>query len=343
MILEPSNLVKFSLIFRGKGLTKMKSKYVILAGILILTIILPVFFQSRIFLTMMILAFFYSYLALAWNLIGGFGGQISLGHGIFMGFGSYTVALLFIYLGLTPWIGMFIGAILSAISAYIVGLLTFSFKIQGIFFVVVTLALTEISQVVVKQVKILGTSEGLTLPVSMGWRNYQFAGKNEYYYIILFLLIAVIIISNYIKKSRLGYNLQAIREDEDTAAASGVDLKWNKNLIFIISAILTSIGATFYLQFTFFVDPESTVNYNLNIFLVLCAVIGGLGTIIGPVLGGFFYVFTTELLRFLPLESQQAAAITRILFGLIMMYTMIYNPRGIVGMKIFKKVYEKFI
>jgi len=320
----------------------MKIQHFVLAGIAVLALIMPVFFKERIFLTIMILIYFYAYLALSWNLIGGFGGQISLGHGIFMGIGSYSVAVLFINYGITPWIGMFIGAILSAASAYLIGFITFSFKIQGIFFVVVTLALTQICQEVVKQIKFLGASEGLTLPISMGWRNFQFSEKTEYYYIILFLLIAVIFISYYIKKSMLGYNLQAIRENEDTAAASGVDLKKNKNLIFVLSAILTSIGATFYMQFTFFVDPESTVNFNLNIYLVLCAVIGGLGTIMGPVLGATFYVLITELLRFMPIESQKAAAITRIIFALIMMYTMIYNPKGIVGSKIFKKIYKKY-
>lgn len=320
----------------------MRMNRVVLPGLLGLAIIAPFFIQDRMFLTIMILCFFHAYLALCWNLIGGFGGQVSLGHGIFYGIGAYATAALFIYHGVSPWIGMFVGAIIATISAYLIGLCTFNFRISGIFFVLVTLALTQICNEVIKQIGFLGMSEGLSLPVSMGWRNFQFRGKNEYYYIILGLLVFIILLSYLIKRSRLGYDLRAIREDEDTAAASGVDPKRTKNLIFMVSAFFTAIGASFYLQFAFFIDPDSTFNFQLNIFLVLCAVIGGIGTITGPILGAFIYVLLAEMFRFLPIESQNAAAMSKVIFSLIMMYIVIFSPRGIVGTKVFERVFQKF-
>lgn len=319
----------------------MNMKRILLPVFLGLAIIVPFISQDRTFLTILILCFFHAYLALCWNLIGGFGGQISLGHGIFYGIGAYMTAALFIYNGVSPWIGMLIGAVAATVSAYLIGLCTFNFRISGIFFVLVTLALTQICNEVVKQIGFLGLSEGLSLPVSMGWRTFQFRDKNEYYYIILAFLVFIIFLSHMIKKSRLGYNLRAIREDEDTAAASGVDPKRTKNLIFMISAFFTAIGASFYLQFAFFIDPDSTFNFQLNIFLVLCAVIGGIGTITGPVLGAFFYVLLAETFRFLPIESQNAAAMSKIVFSLIMMCIMIISPRGIVGTKAYQWVLQK--
>jgi branched-chain amino acid transport system permease protein len=297
-------------------------------------LLIPILIRDRLILTILILCYYYAYLSLCWNLVGGYTGVMSLGHGIFTGIGAYTSTVLFIYWGITPWVGMICGAILAGISAFFIGRLTFSFGIKGIFFVVVSMAITKICQEITKQVEFLGASEGLTLPVKMGWGNFQFAGKVEYYYIILFLLFLVIAISFLIRRSRMGYNLLAIREDEDTAEASGVDSKMNKNFILILSAFFTALGASFYVQFAFFVDHESAFSIGLNINLLLASVIGGIGTIGGPILGSFFFVLTSELLRFMPMQSQTVAALTKVLFALILMLVMIYCPRGIFGLGI---------
>ncbi len=318
----------------------MKNKRLLIGAALLTALVFPILVKNTLVLHILILCFYYSYLALCWNLAGGFAGIISLGHGIFNGVGAYTGAVLFVYWGLTPWLGMVCGAVLATLSAFIIGKLTFSFGIKGFFFIVVTLAITKICQEVSKQIEFLGASEGMTLPAKMGWGNFQFAGKLEYYYIILFLLLLVIVVSVLIRKSRMGYNLMAIREDEDTAEASGIDSKNCKNFILMLSAFLTALGASFYVQFTFFVDHESTFSFALNITLVLAAVIGGIGTIAGPIIGAFFFVLISELLRFMPMASQTSAALTKVLFALILMLVMIYCPRGIFGLGVSERIFK---
>jgi branched-chain amino acid transport system permease protein len=310
----------------------MEKRHFTIIGLCFTALAIPIFVRNVLILNILIMCYYYAYLALCWNLVGGYAGVLSLGHGIFYGIGAYTSAALFVHWGVTPWVGMICGASLAAISAFLIGHLTFGFELKGFFFVVVTLAITQICGEVAKQIQLLGATEGMTLPLKMGWGNFQFSSKQEYYFIILFLLSIGIVISFLIKRSKMGYNLLAIREDEDTAEASGVDTKRSKILILTLSAFLTALGASFYVQFVFFVDPESAFSTSLNINLILAVVIGGIGTIAGPILGAFFFILISELVRFLPMQSQIAAALTRMVFALALMIVMIYCPRGIFGL-----------
>ncbi len=320
-----------------------KNRFITL-GACLGSLILPLFIRERLILNILIICYYYAYLALCWNLVGGYAGVLSLGHGIFFGIGAYTSAALFNYWGISPWFGMIIGGMLAAIGAFLIGNSAFSFGLKGFLFIVVTLSLTQIFQEVVKQFEFLGASEGIRLPVNTGWTHFQFRGKVEYYYIILWMLFMIILISFLIRRSRMGYNLMAIREDEDTAEASGIDSKGCKNLIFTLSAFLTALGGSFYVQFAFFIDPETAFATSLNINLILAVVIGGIGTIWGPILGGFFFVTISELLRFLPMQTQFAAALAKVIFALILMYVMIYCPKGILHLSLFRaftKVFAK--
>ena len=316
----------------------MRSNRFVIIGLCLIALVLPIFLKNILFLTILVMCCYYAYLALCWNLVGGFAGVVSLAHGIFYGLGAYITVCLFVFWGVTPWVGMICGAIVAAIAAFLIGSLLFNFRLKGFFFIVVTLAMTQIFQEIAKQLKFLGASDGMPLPAKIGWKYFQFRGKVEYYYIILFLLFIVIGISFLIRRSRMGYNLFAIREDEDAAEASGVDTKRNKILILTLSAFLTALGGAFYVQFTFFVDPEIAFSTALNITLVLAVVIGGIGTIQGPILGGFFYVLLSELLRFLPMQSQLVAALAKVTYAFVVMLVMIYSPRGIFGLGVFKRL-----
>lgn len=316
----------------------MGSSRLVIFALCLIALILPILIRNVLLLTILVMCCYYAYLALCWNLVGGYAGVLSLAHGIFYGFGAYTTVLLFVYWGVTPWVGMICGAIVAAIAAFLMGSLLFSFRLKGFYFIAVTLAMTQIFQEVAKQLHFLGGADGMPLPAKIGWKYFQFRGRVEYYYIILFLLFAVIAISALIRSSRMGYNLFAVREDEDAAEASGVDAKKNKNLIFTLSAFLTALGGAFYVQFTYFVDPEIAFSATLNITLILAVVIGGIGSIQGPIFGGFFYVLLSELLRFLPMQSQIVAALAKVSFALGVMLVMIHSPRGISGLGVFKRL-----
>lgn len=298
----------------------------------------PLFTKNQLLLNILVNCFFYSYLALCWNLVGGYAGEVSLAHGIFFGIGAYSCAALFAYHGLTPWLGMLCGGILAAAVAFALGRLTFGFGIKGFFFIVVGLAITQIFSELAKQMGFLGATEGLPLPVRMGWLSFQFRSKGYYYVIILVMLLAIVIISRLIERSRMGYNLVAVREDEDTAEASGIDSTRTKNLILTLSAFLTALGGAFYVQFVFFIDPDSAFSTSLNINLILAVVIGGIGTVWGPILGGFFFILVSDSLRFLPMQSQAAAALAKMVFAVVLMYVMIYCPAGILNVNLFKGV-----
>ena len=306
------------------------------------SLMLPIFIKERLVLNILIICYYYAYLALCWNLVGGYAGVLSLGHGIFYGIGAYSSAALFNYWGISPWLGMIAGGVLAAAGAFLIGNSAFSFGLKGFFFIVVTLSLTQIFQEIVKQFEFLGASEGIRLPVRTGWTYFQFQGKIEYYYIIVLMVFIVALISFLIRRSRMGYNLMAIREDEDTAEASGINSKGCKNVIFILSAFLTALGGSFYVQFAFFIDPETAFATSLNINLILAVVIGGIGTIWGPILGAFFFVTTSELLRFLPMQTQFAAALAKVIFALILMYVMIYCPKGILHLELFRALPKAF-
>ena len=318
-----------------------KNRFITL-GACLGSLILPIFIRDRLVLNILIICFYYAYLALCWNLVGGYAGVLSLGHGIFFGIGAYTSAALFNFWAISPWVGMIIGGILAAIGAFLIGNSAFSFGLKGFLFIVVTLSLTQIFQEVVKQFEFLGASEGIRIPLHTGWTHFQFQGKVEYYYIILLMLFMVILISFLIRRSRMGYSLLAIREDEDTAEASGINSKGCKNLIFTVSAFLMALGGSFYVQFAFFIDPETAFATSLNINLILAVVIGGIGTIWGPILGAFFFVSILELLRFLPMQSQFSAAFAKVIFALILMYVMIYCPKGILQLGLFRAIARVF-
>jgi len=320
----------------------MEKKRFITMGVCLASLILPIFIRDRLTLNILVVCFYYAYLALCWNLVGGYAGVLSLGHGIFFGIGAYTSAALFKYWGVAPWFGMIAGGLVAAVAAFLIGNSAFSFGLKGFLFIVVTLSLTQIVQEVVKQFEFLGASEGIGLPVKKGWAYYQFEGKVEYYYIILSMLFGIALLSFLIRRSRMGYSLLAIREDEDTAEASGINTKGCKNLIFTLSAFLTALGGSFYVQFAFFIDPETAFATSLNINLILAVVIGGIGTIGGPILGAFFFVTISELLRFLPMQSQFAAALAKVIFALILMYVMIYCPKGILHLGLFRAVAKGF-
>jgi len=305
--------------------------------LLFILLILPIITQNRVLLSVMVMCVLYSYLALSWNLIGGYGGQFSLAHGAFFGLGAYTTGILFTKFGITPWVGLLIGGFIAAILGYIIGNLTFSFGLKGFFFLLVTLAITQFFMEVSKNIDFIGGPRGLWLPAKIGWYYFQFRGRIEYYYIIFAFMLIAIIITYLIEKSKLGYYLVAIREDEDAAEACGVDSKKCKTLTFALSGFLTGIGGGYYIQLFFFIDPFSAFSIHLNIYIVLMVIVGGTGTIGGPIIGAFFFVILSELLRFIPMQSQLLAAITKSIFAIALILVAIYFNKGIISLRYIAK------
>ena len=291
----------------------------------------PLVVRGPVVLHLMILIFFYAYLNLSWNIVGGFAGQISMGHAAFAGIGAYTSTLLFINLGLTPWIGMFIGGFLAAIVGVTIGYPCF--KLRGAYFALSTMAFGEILRMVVENtnefmgVEIKG-AQGLSLPM-LGHSplNFQFLHKAYYYYIILVMMVLALFITYKLSRSKLGYYLYAIKNDLEAAQSLGVNVPRCRVLATLLSAFLTGVGGTFYAQLVLYIDPPGIMGGAFSMEILLISIVGGSGTIVGPVLGAFLLVPVSELTRIYLGGTYMGVHL--IIYGAVLVAVMRFLPRGI--------------
>jgi branched-chain amino acid transport system permease protein len=283
----------------------------------------------------MIRIFLYAMLATAWNLLAGYCGQISLGHAVFFGTGAYTSTVLLRqdWLGVwaSPWIGMALGALLAALLSQVIGFPVF--RLRGHYFAIATIAVGEIVQTIVINWDAVGGARGLFVPIKRpdSFLNFQFhESKQTYYYIALALLVLAVGISRSIVHSRTGYYFRAIREDQDAAAALGIPVARYKQRAMAISAALTALGGTFYAQYVFFIDPESVLPLSLSILVCLVAVLGGVGTLWGPILGAAILVPLGEVTRVQ--FGGTGKALDLVIYGLLIMIVSVVQPGGIMAL-----------
>jgi branched-chain amino acid transport system permease protein len=295
-----------------------------LAGLVAVPPLLP-----KYALEVLISVLFFAYLGASWNILGGYGGQFSFGHAAFFGIGAYTSTLLFLHLGVSPWLGMLAGGGLAAAFGLFAGYLSFRYGLRGPYFSLVTLAFAEMLRVVAVNWKAVGSSLGLVV-ASRGAapQQFVFAGKLPYYYVILGMVLGALAICRAIERSRLGYALVAIRENEDAAEAAGVNALATKLSAMASSSFLTALGGTFYAQYFAYIDPSLTFGPAISIGGLLPAIVGGAGTVIGPLLGSFVLTPVSELTRAV-LRGRAGADI--MLYGLILILVISFLPNGLVG------------
>ncbi|MFB0507104.1 MAG: branched-chain amino acid ABC transporter permease [Thermodesulfobacteriota bacterium] len=317
---------------RGQAKTMIidRTPWIALIGIVIL-LVLPVFIQSPTFFQFMILILWYAYLTTSWNLVGGFAGVLPLGHAAFAGIGAYASSVLFIHYGLTPWVGMFAGAFLAAIVGIIVGAPTF--KLRGAYFALATIAICEFLRVILENTqKFLGFdingARGILLPLKgHSPINYQFLDKRYYYYIILVMLAIIFYITYRIAQSKLGYYLTAGGEEKEGAEALGINVAKCKLIAMAISTFFTGLGGTFYMQLVHYIYPRGIVSLDLSFEIAFIAIIGGRGTLLGPIVGAVLLVPAAELTRTYLGGSYEGVHL--MLYGAVLMAVMLFKPRGI--------------
>lgn len=276
-----------------------------------------------------LMIFLYAYLGLSWNLIGGFGGQLSLGHAAFFGIGAYTSTLLYIHIGLSPWIGMLIGAFLSMCVGLFIGFLSFRYGLKGHFFALTTIAFAEIIRLIALNIKFLGSAKGLLVPFkgNAPWL-YQFNGKIAPYYIIMAMMLIGLAVNFAVSRSRLGFYLLAIRDDEASASALGVNIFKYKMVAMGMSSFMTALGGTFVAQYTMYIQPDFTLALSQSIDILIRPIIGGVGTVLGPVLGSFLLGPLSELSR---IWLSGYHGVHLIVYGSILMIFVIFLPDGLIG------------
>ncbi|TLZ74931.1 MAG: branched-chain amino acid ABC transporter permease [Methanobacteriota archaeon] len=255
----------------------------------------------------------FGYLGAAWNILGGYAGQFSFGHAAYFGIGAYTSTLLFLTLGLTPWLGMLAGGVLAAVFGLFAGYLSFRYGLRGPYFSLVTLAFAEMLRVVAVNTKAVGSSLGLVIPNrESAPLNFVFAGKLPYYYVILAMALAALWITRRLERSKLGYSLLAIRENEDAAEAAGVD----------------SLGMKLRAMALAYIDPTITFGPAVSIQGLLQAIVGGAGTVLGPVIGAFVLTPMSELSR---AALRGRAGVDVMLYGLVLILVISFLPNGLMG------------
>jgi len=280
-------------------------------------------------LEVLISVVFWAYLGIAWNLLGGYAGQFSFGHAAFFGIGAYTSTLLLLQAGLTPWVGMLLGGAVAAAFGLFEGYLSFRYGLKGPYFSLVTLAFAEMLRVVTVNTKAVGSSLGLVVPSAKAApAMFMFSNKLPYYYIILVMGALALALTWKIGRSRLGFSLAAVRENEDAAEAAGVDALGMKLRAMALSSFLTALGGTFYAQYFAYIDPTITFGPAVSIGALLPAIVGGAGTVLGPVLGSFVLTPLSELTRS-ALRGRAGADI--MLYGAILVLVISFLPRGLAG------------
>lgn len=292
---------------------------------------IPVLIESPVFLQIMILIMWYAYLTCSWNIVGGFAGQLSFAHPAFAGLGAYVSTLLFIYRGMTPWLGMLVGGLFAVLTVVTIGYPCF--KLRGAYFAITSIALAEVLRIAVENTDELfgikiGGPMGLLVPLRGHSPIYmQFTTKEHYYYVILVMMLFSLFVTYRITKSKMGYYLAAIRNDVDAALALGVNVTKYRLLAAAISAFLAALGGTFYAQFVLYIHPSGIMGQYLAFELVFIAIVGGRGTLMGPLLGAFTLVPLSELSRIY--LGGGYSGVHLLVYGLLVMLVILFMPRGL--------------
>jgi len=286
---------------------------------------------SSYLLHVVILILYFAFLGSAWNIVSGYAGQFSFGHTAFFGVGAYFSSLLYVESGVSPWIGMIAGGLLAAGLGAFIGYLTFRFKLKGAFFALSTFAFSEMLRIIALNWSVTGKAMGILIPLKQGssLQDFQFASKLPYYYIILSMLILVLFVSYGLDHSRLGYYFKAIREDEEAAGSLGVNILKYKTIALVISAFFTALGGTFYAQYMFYIDPDIAFGTNVTIEMIVRTMLGGVGTVFGPLIGSAVLESISEVMRSFLGEYK---GVHIMFYAVLLILVMIFFPHGVMGL-----------
>lgn len=300
----------------------------LLAVALALLAVLPAFpamFGSYL-VTIFTLIFFFGYLAQAWNILSGYAGQLSAGHAAFVGIGGYTGAVLYVEAGVTPWAGMFAGGLLAAAVGAFIGFLGFRFGLRGFYFVLLTVAFAEIFRILANNVETVGGAVGYYITFTGDPLQFQFQDARAYYYIALAMMLLATALVAWLQRLRFGVYLAAIRQDETAAEAAGIDTFRYKLLAMVLSSFLTGVGGSFYAFYVFSLQPNSVFGIPLSVEIVIRPIVGGAGTVMGPILGSFILSPLAEIARHYLAGGW--IGVHLIVYGALLVAVVLFLPEG---------------
>jgi len=293
--------------------------------------LVPLFVRDAFLLDALVFILIWGASAAAWNVAGGYAGQVSLGHSAFFGVGAYAAALLATRWQVSPWLGLVVGALVATIVGLVIGYL--SNRLRGPYFVLATIAFSQVLLIVGSRWRgFTAGSEGIPVPFRPGFWTLGIADKRVWVWIVLALAVIIYLVELYLEGSRRGYQLAAVREDEDAALSLGVPARALKVAAITVSAALTAVCGALWAQYVGFVDPFYVFSVDLSVRFALAAIIGGLGTALGPFLGS---LLVTTLETYLRAQFGGIGAgligIYLIIYGVILILVVRFVPEGLTG------------
>jgi branched-chain amino acid transport system permease protein len=278
----------------------------------------------------MILVFMYAMLGVAWNIMGGYAGMFSFGQAAFFGIGAYTSSFLLMTFHVNPWIGLIAGGVVAALVAAAIGYPCSN--LRGHYFAIASIAFAEIVRVHFNNWTLVNAAEGMSLPMlDESFINFMFHNsKVPYYYIMLAFLLLALVVCYFVATSKMGYYFRAIKESHDVAEVLGVNVVRYRLIAIMISAFLSAMAGTFYAQYVLYIDPESVMLLAISVQIVLLSMLGGAGSVMGPVIGAAVLIPIAEVTRVW--LGHRGTGVDMLIYGFLITIISVYQPQGVWGL-----------
>lgn len=306
--------------------------------VLMVAAVLFPFFSNRYIMSIGISMLVMALLGQSWNIMSGYAGQFSFGHAAFFGVGAYTSSILYIDYGVSPWLGMFAGMLAAILVGVLIGFLSFRYQLKGDFFALVTLAFAEILRVLFNNTKALKGAGGILIPYKDVWQEFQFADDRIFYFIILAMVVLATVYIAVMRRGKFGICLIAIKENQNAAMSLGVPALRYKLTAMAISAAIAAMAGTFYAQYYGFIDPGVVFAASISVEAIVPCIIGGAGTLSGPLFGALIIIPLQELSSNL---FNGVSGLNMIIYGLLIVFFIVFCPHGIYGTAIQRMKGEK--
>lgn len=285
--------------------------------------------RSGVVLNLAMMALYGALMAQSWNMLGGYGGQFSFGHALFFGTGAYVQAIAQLQWGFNPWIALPLGVLAAALVGLFFGALSFRYGLKGSYFALVTLAFAEVFRILALSVPFTGAGVGLMVPLKEGFGNMQFPDRRGFVWLALALVVLGLLATSWLRHSRFGAWLQAVRDNEDAARAVGVNLFRVKLGAIGMSAAFMGAAGAFYVQVFQYIDPGIAYGPHTSVEALVAAIVGGLGSLWGPVVGAVALHLLADLTRNL---FGSLPGINMVIYGGVLILIVMFAPRGLLGM-----------
>jgi branched-chain amino acid transport system permease protein len=306
----------------------IRQAWLLHGSLLAVAVAFPFVFSTPFAVNFGVMALFYAFIGQSWNIAGGFAGQLSFGHVVFFGAGAYASTILQMRYGFSPWLGLPASALAGALVGWVIAFLSFRAGLKGSYFALITLAFAEVLRIVANSVEITGGGLGMLIPAQRSAANFQFADRTGFYFVILALTAGSIAVAVWLKHSRFGAQLAAIRENEDAARALGIDVYTEKVKVMILSGAMCGLGGCFFAQYFLYIDPIIVFGVDKSVEMLLVSMIGGAGTVYGPLIGAVLLAGISDATRALT----DVQGLSLVLYGGLLVVIIAFLPNGLIDL-----------